>query len=691
MRTNLYVFTLMLGVLSFSANASQQALADACTPVDASYLDYTNTDLGAMTSHPASVWNWDNYHYAKARVQGGGVGYLCTPALNLSGAESVTIAFTHAHNYAENPSSDYTLWVTDNWQGSVDASSWQQLIIDPYGTNKDWNWVNVSLEVPVMFVGANTVFAFKYTSTATKNGTWEIKNLTVTSTCPSGSGGDDLTPPVAIPDLGDGRLKVCGQNLRNYYYNYQTNDRPDYNTPEGFAEKTRKIISAMRMLDADIYAFCELEAQDIILRQFVDSINAHIGDTVYAYVVDDIDVPNETRTNNIKSGFFYRVATVRPVGPNSPVYSVMYYGETMRVQAFEEISTGARFTLSMNHFKAKDGTEDNGNTMRINNATRLVQNLPSLALDPDILILGDLNCQVGEAPLTIIQNAGYEEQLLRFDSAAYSHCWDWSGELIDHAYANASMAAQITGAGVFHITTGCEDDADANYNYRYSDHDPYIVALDLVASAPVTECEESQHSYLPTGADGLGEMSANSLSGQWNWRYQASYGATCQDKGGEDWLITPSYDLSMAQAVTVSFDHAINYGNVANLQQEQSMWVTPDYTGITTSEWTQVTIPNYPAGTSWTFVPASVNVPQSLFGPNTAIAFKYAVPADAINSPTWEVKNLQVNISCDEVPQGLDNISDRISSEPTKFFENGVLLIRHDGKTYNVLGIQTRQ
>lgn len=675
---NFFALTLML-CIGISANASEQALADACTPVD---VDYLQSGFSGMTTDDATIWEWNSYNYAKARKIGGGEARLFTPALNLSGAQTVTLTFKHTHRYAATPESDYTLWVTDNWRGSWAASSWTPLMISQYATNNDWYFVDASVSVPVSMVGANTVFAFQYTSTAAVNGTWEIKNLNITSTCRDDS---PYTPalPVPLPNVGNGRLKVCANNLRNYYFYYMDNDRPDYSTPEGFDEKTHKIVNMMIWTDADIYAFCEVEAMEIVLQQLADSLNAHVDGKTYAAVQDGINIPSSTRTNNIKSGFIYRTDKVTPVGGDLPVYGAMYYGETMRVQAFEEVATGERFTLSMNHFKAKDNSDDAGNATRVINATRLMQNLPGLALDPDILIVGDLNCQVGEDPLNIIQNAGYEEQLLKYQSGAYSHCWNYEGELIDHAYANATMAAQITGAGLFHITTGCEDGASQNYPYRYSDHDPYLVAFNLASTPHPTECTPMQASYLATGGSDLGEMVATSIAGTWNWQYNSSYGAKCQDKGGDDWLATPMYDLSMAETMTVDFDHTINYGNVGNLQQEQTMWITPNFTGIMTSHWTQLTIPTYPAGTNWTFVHATVNVPKTLFGQNTVIAFKYTVPADATNSPTWEIKNLQINVGC-EPASGIDNVRDEQKAH--KLFIDGKLYLLYEGRIYTVLG-----
>lgn len=668
-------FLIIAGVVLLACSVSELRAAD-CQPVSATYLQ---NGLDGMTAD--DIWTWDSYGYAKARKQGGGEGNLFTPELNLAGTDGITIQFTHAHNYAENPSADYTLWVTDDYKGSYASTTWKQLIISPYSSNTNWNFVEVSLDVPVSYVGEKTVFCFKYTSTAEKNGTWEIKNLRVTGTCAG-----KTAPPVNLPDLGDGQLKVCAQNLLNYYFNYNTG-RGDY-TREEFAEKTRKITDAILWIDADVYGFCELEAQDIILRQLVDSLNKRTLSAVYSYVEDDIDEPwDATYDNNLKSGFIFRNDKVKTVGPNLPAYNSNYYGNTMRIQTFEELSSGERFTMSMNHFKSKAGNaSDQGNSTRVTNATRLIENLPSKALDKDILIMGDLNCEVGEDPLNIIEDAGYAEQLLKYDASAFSHCYN-GGELIDHAYANASMAAQITGAGVFHISTGCGSDASANYGHRYSDHDPYIVAINLSSEHPAT-CEPKKVSYLPTGGSGLGEMKTFSVSGQYNWQYDSNYGAKCSERGGEDWLFTPSYDLSQAVAVTLSFEHTINYAN--NMTDEQTLWVTNDFVSVSESEWQQINIPTYPTGKNWTFVSNTVDVPLNLVGANTSFAFRYKVPSDAANKPTWEIKNLKLTVSCSDAPDAIVTpVTDQHAVR--KMLQDGrLIIVQPDGTRYSVMGLIVR-
>lgn len=283
-----------------------------------------------------------------------------------------------------------------------------------------------------------------------------------------------------------GTLRICAQNLENYYYNYTQSSRPSYNDAEGFRTKTVKIVNAMLTIDADIYAFCEVEAKPIVLQQLADSMNAYAGEAGrYAAVSDNIDYTwyDGISDNQIKSGFIYRTDKVATVGSNTAaVGGKGYYSRTMRIQTFRQLANNEKLIVSMNHFKAKDSSPDQGEAQRQNNANDLMRAVGNLTADPDILILGDLNCEYGEVPITTIINAGFEEQLLKYNSAAWSHCYD-GGELIDHVLANQSMAAQIVNAYVKHICAYKCNNA-VSYAQSWSDHDPYVIDINLGNSAP---------------------------------------------------------------------------------------------------------------------------------------------------------------------------------------------------------------
>ena len=280
-----------------------------------------------------------------------------------------------------------------------------------------------------------------------------------------------------VPELGNARIIVMAHNLQNYYINYSESSRPSYNTEEGLVLQTQRIVDMMLASNADIFAFCEVEAKPVSLQYIVDSLNRRVDSVAYAAVADGINVQTDSYDNAIKAGFIYRIATVEPYGNNYSATSITYYKNNMRIQAWTEKATGERFTLSMNHFKAK--FDEASIAKRVENATWLVNGLNSYRVkDPDILIVGDLNSVMGEECLSIIQDKGYEEQLLRFDEEAYSYVYRGDYELIDHAFANTTMSDQITGAAVWHTNTPLYS------SQRYSDHDAVLVGLRLGEAEP---------------------------------------------------------------------------------------------------------------------------------------------------------------------------------------------------------------
>ena len=147
--------------------------------VHLSYLATGGTGLGKMTTDNSNVWSYNSQYGAYASKSGGVSGNLFTPAIDMSSALSVTMSFKHTHKFAGNPSEELTLWVTKDFKGTWGESTWQQLTISPYASNTNWSFVSVTMNIPTEYVGENTVFAFRYKSTTSNYGTWEIKELTI--------------------------------------------------------------------------------------------------------------------------------------------------------------------------------------------------------------------------------------------------------------------------------------------------------------------------------------------------------------------------------------------------------------------------------------------------------------------------------------------------------------------------------
>ena len=483
------------------------------------------------------------------------------------------------------------------------------------------------------------------------------------------------------PEPETGSLRVCAQNLNNYYYNYTQSTRPSYSDEAGFQEKTQKIVNAMLDIDADIYAFCEVEATPIALQHLAEAMSTQAGETGrYVAVSDGIDYTwyEGISDNQIKSGFIYRTDRVKTYGSNtSAVSGNGYYSHTMRLQTFEQKENGERLVVSMNHFKAKDSSDDQGAAMRETNATNLLNALKKVSVDPDILILGDLNCQYGETPITMLINAGYEEQLLKYNPSAWSHCYG-SGELIDHVFANASMADQIVNAYVKHVSAYKCNAAVSSWQ-SWSDHDPYVVEINL-STEPAEEgpCEDIDATYLTSGLDPL-----TSVNNIWYWN-SGGYAKAQKQGGYTDYMLTPEMNLSEMSSATISFQHTHKWAGTPS--GELTLWVTPDFQGdVESSAWQQLTISPYAANTDWNFVDASIEVPVEYLGSNTVFAFKYM--STATNYATWEIKNLKIKATCSSA-QPIENASDE--SVVYKEIRHGNLIIIRSGVEYTVTGQRLR-
>ncbi len=445
-----------------------------------------------------------------------------------------------------------------------------------------------------------------------------------------------------IPQVG-GRLVVCGQNAYNYFVIDLTNTRPSYHTVSELEERTDHIAQALWDMQADIYAFNELEnAGDSVLSYLTAALNRKAGTALYAAVSDDCTKGNDSE--QIKSGFIYRTDKVQPLGTNRAVTNRSYYRNTMRWQAFTERSTGEAFVLSMNHFRARIDDSEDDDSMRLTNAKDLVSGLAGVAVDPDILILGDMNAYIDEEPLVYIVNQGYEEQLLRHDANAYSYVYRGAQELIDHAFANSSMAEQVTGAGVYHVNT-----EGSWYTDKYSDHDPYLVGLNLASKdkPQPTECEDI--AFTQDFTKDLNGWSNIRVKGGADWYSNSSYGACIngyqKNAPQEVWLISPAFDLSGKEKATITFRHNVFKNNSNQYAKEQTLWVSNHYTNGETpdeTDWTQITIPTYGVK-KW--VDCTVSVPTDNLQDGFHYAFKYTAESSTAAN-YWEIDNTTLTAAC---------------------------------------------
>ena len=301
--------------------------------------------------------------------------------------------------------------------------------------------------------------------------------------------------PTEPTDLGDYNLKVCSFNME--YYIAESFDATGQYGPKDADEAAKqhsKLMQALIAIDADIYGLLEIQQGQSALANIVTALNEAKGGNYYAYIDDGTNIYG-TFT---KVGFVYRKDRVRPTGSLRQNNIKTYYRKM--IQAFTLIENDEAFVFSLNHLKSKSGAssatgadkdQNDGqgayNAIRVSEANSVVSACQSAAsTDADILIMGDMNAYSREDPLNVFETAGYINMLRHFHGAtAYSYSYQGEAGILDHIFANRSLAEQITGASVFHINADehrkfeytqatCTDDM-----YRCSDHDAVVVGIKL--------------------------------------------------------------------------------------------------------------------------------------------------------------------------------------------------------------------
>ena len=303
----------------------------------------------------------------------------------------------------------------------------------------------------------------------------------------------------AIDRKGKHTLLVCAANLEYYLVeNLGTGYGPDsYNEHQA---QRRKVSQALAKINADIYGLVEVEMGQTALQEIASDLTKATG-RVFTYVDDG----SSTNGSYTKSGYVYCAQTVTPYGDirsnNAGVKN------RKQMQCFEEKATGERFIFSINHFKAKSGNgygdnadRDDGqssyNGDRVREAQSVVNEYESFRYfvdDEDMLLMGDLNAYAKEDPIRVLTDYGMTD-LHRYchKDSSYSYTYHGEAGYLDHALANASLLPQVTGMAAYHINSDESDNftydkADDGTMFRYSDHDPVLVGLNLSKAGTLDE------------------------------------------------------------------------------------------------------------------------------------------------------------------------------------------------------------
>lgn len=330
-------------------------------------------------------------------------------------------------------------------------------------------------------------------------------------------------PRTVVPNAVGGNIKVASFNVLNYFTTFVNGNTASGQTGQGcslgngvaasncrgannaieFTRQRDKIINAIAAINADAVGLMEIQNNGAVaVQNLVDGLNAKLGAGTYVRVNDPAA---GTGTDAIKVAMIYKPAKLSLVGAALSDTDSINNRPTL-AQTFAA-RNGEKFSVIVNHFKSKscsgaggvDADQNDGqgcyNTQRQHQATRLanafIPQVIAAANDADVLVIGDLNAYGKEDPIALLNDNGLSDQIARFNGdEGYSYVFDGEAGYLDHALANASMSAQITGANEWHINA--DEPFVIDYNtefkpqdlytpgpYKASDHDPVIIGLSL--------------------------------------------------------------------------------------------------------------------------------------------------------------------------------------------------------------------
>jgi len=129
-----------------------------------------------------NVWSFDSKYGAKASAYRNNTKYaseawFLTPIFDLTNVTSPTFSYDEAGKFFGTMADEATVWVREGATGE-----WQQVTLTSRMSGSSWTYVNSGDLDLSAYVGKKIQIGFKYVSTTSAAGTWEIKNFKLNAT-----------------------------------------------------------------------------------------------------------------------------------------------------------------------------------------------------------------------------------------------------------------------------------------------------------------------------------------------------------------------------------------------------------------------------------------------------------------------------------------------------------------------------
>ena len=146
------------------------------------------------------------YHNASAKNYAS-ESWLISPSIDLPAGTKSYFTFEHAGGYFGKATEEATVWISKN------EGDWEQLEIDPKAYPTSWTFISAGNWDMTPYAGSTVQIAFRYSSTATKAGTWEVRNVAILS----GQHEDTVIPNVDPKKTDWMELPAMDNDAYGYY------------------------------------------------------------------------------------------------------------------------------------------------------------------------------------------------------------------------------------------------------------------------------------------------------------------------------------------------------------------------------------------------------------------------------------------------------------------------------------------
>ena len=208
---------------SFTKSIGSFTIKDITVPSQLPFIWEFTADYKCMKAtayHNASAKNYTSE------------SWLISPSIDIPTGTRSYFTFEHAGGYFGKASEEATVWISEN------EGDWEQLVIDSSAYPTSWTFVSAGNWDMTRYAGSTIQIAFRYSSTATKAGTWEVRNVSILS-----GQHEEVTIPTVDPTKTDWLELPAMDNADYGYYSHRFSMKDKVYRNYSFAWSQKDLVS----------------------------------------------------------------------------------------------------------------------------------------------------------------------------------------------------------------------------------------------------------------------------------------------------------------------------------------------------------------------------------------------------------------------------------------------------------------